>query len=89
LQQDPPYAIKRDEPDEHGRMEEGFIIDLLDELANILGFKYMIYQQNMAAYGTEQANGTWDGMIGDLIERDAINVSDMFCCLISECPQEA
>lgn len=57
-------------------MHEGFIIDLLDELSDLLGFNYTIYEQATRGYGTEDPHtGKWDGMIGDLIERDAVNVS--------------
>lgn len=72
--QDPPYVINLTEPNEQGRMHEGFIVDLLDELSYILGFNYTIYEVADRGYGSETASGKWDGMIGDLIERDA-NVS--------------
>lgn len=67
--------INLTEPNEKGQMHEGFIIDLLDELSLILGFKYTIYEQAQRGYGSEEASGKWNGMIGDLIERDSVNVS--------------
>lgn len=67
--------MRRDEPSENGRMEEGFIIDLLDELSAKLGFNYTIYEQAERKYGSEdKSTGKWDGLIGDLIERDSKNV---------------
>ncbi|XP_052237251.1 glutamate receptor ionotropic, kainate 2-like isoform X4 [Dreissena polymorpha] len=74
---DPPYVIKRNTTGENGRYEEGFIIDLMEELSKSLGFKYEIYEQHKKAYGSEQKDGKWDGMIGDLIERDSVNKADL------------
>ncbi|XP_056333313.1 glutamate receptor ionotropic, delta-1 isoform X1 [Danio aesculapii] len=50
---------------------KGFSIDVLDALAKILGFKYEMYQVADAKYGSPQANGTWNGMIGELIGKRA------------------
>ncbi|XP_053396130.1 glutamate receptor ionotropic, kainate 2-like [Mercenaria mercenaria] len=74
---DPPYVINLTEPNEHGRMHEGFIIDLLDELSAILGFNYTIYEAADRAYGSEVTPGKWNGMIGDLIERDSKKKADI------------
>jgi len=46
---------------------KGFSIDVLDALAKILGFKYEMYQVADGKYGSPQANGSWNGMIGELI----------------------
>ncbi|XP_021323097.2 glutamate receptor ionotropic, delta-1 isoform X1 [Danio rerio] len=50
---------------------KGFSIDVLDALAKILGFKYEMYQVADAKYGSPQANGSWNGMIGELIGKRA------------------
>ncbi|XP_067223880.1 glutamate receptor ionotropic, delta-1 [Chanodichthys erythropterus] len=50
---------------------KGFSIDVLDALAKILGFKYEMYQVADGKYGTPQANGSWNGMIGELIGKRA------------------
>lgn len=46
---------------------KGFSIDVLDALAKILGFKYDIYQVGDGKYGSPLPNGSWNGMIGELI----------------------
>lgn len=46
---------------------KGFSIDVLDALAKILGFKYDIYQVGDGKYGSALPNGSWNGMIGELI----------------------
>lgn len=46
---------------------KGFSIDVLDALAKILGFKYDIFQVGDGKYGSVLPNGSWNGMIGELI----------------------
>lgn len=48
---------------------KGFSIDVLDALAKILGFKYDIYQVADSKYGSQLPNGSWNGMIGELINK--------------------
>ncbi|XP_059374950.1 glutamate receptor ionotropic, delta-1-like isoform X3 [Carassius carassius] len=50
---------------------KGFSIDVLDTLAKILGFKYEMYQVADGKYGSPQANGSWNGLIGELIGKRA------------------
>ncbi|XP_029700154.1 glutamate receptor ionotropic, delta-1 isoform X3 [Takifugu rubripes] len=50
---------------------KGFSIDVLDALAKSLGFKYEIYQVADSKYGSQLPNGSWNGMIGDLINKRA------------------
>ncbi|XP_047459706.1 glutamate receptor ionotropic, delta-1 isoform X1 [Mugil cephalus] len=50
---------------------KGFSIDVLDALAKILGFKYDIYQVGDGKYGSVLPNGSWNGMIGELIGKRA------------------
>ena len=46
---------------------EGYCIDLLNELARNLKFTYEIYLTPDGMYGAETENGTWNGMIGELL----------------------
>ncbi|XP_053279553.1 glutamate receptor ionotropic, kainate 4 [Pleuronectes platessa] len=50
---------------------EGFCVDMLKELADILKFKYRIRLVGDRLYGVPGANGTWTGMVGELISRKA------------------
>ncbi|XP_077406423.1 glutamate receptor ionotropic, delta-1-like isoform X2 [Vanacampus margaritifer] len=50
---------------------KGFSVDVLDALAKLLGFKYEIYQVSDSKYGSRLPNGSWNGMIGDLINKRA------------------
>ncbi|XP_063814885.1 glutamate receptor ionotropic, delta-1 isoform X1 [Pseudophryne corroboree] len=50
---------------------KGFSIDVLDALSQNLGFKYEIYQVPDGKYGHPLANGSWNGMIGELINKRA------------------
>ncbi|ELK30299.1 Glutamate receptor, ionotropic kainate 4 [Myotis davidii] len=50
---------------------EGFCVDMLKELAEILRFNYRIRLVGDGVYGVPEANGTWTGMVGELITRKA------------------
>ncbi|XP_013880617.1 glutamate receptor ionotropic, kainate 4 [Austrofundulus limnaeus] len=68
-----PYVMLRQN---HQELEgndryEGFCVDMLKELADILKFKYRIRLVADGVYGVPGANGTWTGMVGELISRKA------------------
>lgn len=48
---------------------QGFCIDLLNELTEKLHFTYEIYLSPDRKYGAETENGTWNGMIGELVKK--------------------
>ena len=50
-------------------------MDLLDLLKENLGFDYVIYEQATKDYGSKLEDGRWNGMVGDLMERDTEKVS--------------
>ncbi|KAG7277127.1 hypothetical protein CRUP_024955 [Coryphaenoides rupestris] len=54
---------------------KGFSIDVLEALAKILGFKYEIYQVADSKYGSQLPNGSWNGMIGELINKAGNSVA--------------
>ncbi|KAL8590665.1 Glutamate receptor ionotropic, kainate 1 [Nucella lapillus] len=47
---------------------EGFIIDLLNELATMVGFRYRIYLVPDGNYGNADDDGEWNGMVKELID---------------------
>ena len=52
---------------------EGFCIDLLSELSNIVGFKYTIVPVPDGRYGVrDEKDGHWDGIVRELIDRVSI-----------------
>ncbi|XP_063063592.1 glutamate receptor ionotropic, kainate 4 [Engraulis encrasicolus] len=68
-----PYVMLRPN---HQELEgndryEGFCVDMLCELADILKFKYRINLVGDGVYGVSGANGTWTGMVGELMTRKA------------------
>ena len=48
---------------------EGYCVDLLNELARSLMFTYDIYSVPDGLYGAETEKGTWNGMIGELVNK--------------------
>ena len=45
----------------------GYMIDLLNELARQAQFSYEIYIVPDSSYGFRRADGTWDGVINELV----------------------
>uniref|UniRef100_A0A8C1TWW4 Glutamate receptor n=1 Tax=Cyprinus carpio TaxID=7962 RepID=A0A8C1TWW4_CYPCA len=68
-----PYVMLRANHQELEGNEryEGFCVDMLKELAEILKFKYRIRLVGDGVYGVSGTNGTWTGMVGELISRKA------------------
>ena len=48
---------------------EGFCIDILKEVAQRMNFKYEIYKAPDNRYGSELPNGSWDGLVRELVEK--------------------
>lgn len=48
---------------------EGFCVDMLRELADILKFSFKIKLVDDGLYGAPEPNGSWTGMVGELINR--------------------
>jgi len=46
----------------------GYIPDLLQELSYIIHFKYHIQPVHDASFGHRRLDGTWDGIVGQLID---------------------
>uniref|UniRef100_A0A6Q2WV32 Glutamate receptor n=1 Tax=Esox lucius TaxID=8010 RepID=A0A6Q2WV32_ESOLU len=68
-----PYVMLRPNHQEREGNDryEGFCVDMLKELADILKFKYRINLVADGVYGVSGTNGTWTGMVGELISRKA------------------
>ena len=48
---------------------EGFCVDMLHELAGLLKFRFRLKLVEDGLYGAPEANGSWTGMVGELINR--------------------
>uniref|UniRef100_A0A8C2ZLJ9 Glutamate receptor n=1 Tax=Cyclopterus lumpus TaxID=8103 RepID=A0A8C2ZLJ9_CYCLU len=68
-----PYVMRRDNyQDFQGNDQyEGFCVDMLKELADILKFSFKIKLVDDGQYGAPEPNGSWTGMVGELINRKA------------------
>ncbi|XP_054478460.1 glutamate receptor ionotropic, kainate 5 [Anoplopoma fimbria] len=68
-----PYVMRRDNyQDYQGNDQyEGFCVDMLKELADILKFSFKIKLVDDGLYGAPEPNGSWTGMVGELINRKA------------------
>ena len=57
---------------------EGFCIDLLKEMAAIIGFDYQIEVVPDGRYGVKHRNGEWDGIVKQLIDRVSTEMSELY-----------
>ncbi|KAK3781138.1 hypothetical protein RRG08_020080 [Elysia crispata] len=75
IQKEPYVTIKKKpvqgEPLIAGEHLEGFCIDLTKAVAEKLEFDYQIRFVKDGRYGSPMSNGTWDGMVGELIRHEA------------------
>lgn len=46
---------------------QGFAVDLIHEVAKMLGFQYEIHLVADGNFGSKQEDGEWNGMIGELL----------------------
>ncbi len=69
-----PFLMKRkvlegDPPLEGNDRFEGFCADLAQRLANALKLEFAIEVVKDGQYGAETENGSWNGMVGELIRK--------------------
>nr|XP_015192749.1 PREDICTED: probable glutamate receptor [Lepisosteus oculatus] len=60
-----PYTMEK------GTEFEGFCIDLLNEIAKKLDFRYNINLVKDGFYGRQDAEGNWNGMVGEVVRGEA------------------
>ena len=71
IRQENPYVMRKSNyQDFQGNDQyEGFCVDMLRELAEILKFSFRIKLVDDGLYGAPEPNGSWTGMVGELINR--------------------
>ncbi|KAK7886847.1 hypothetical protein WMY93_026468 [Mugilogobius chulae] len=68
-----PYMMRKENyQDYQGNDQyEGFCVDMLREVADMLKFSFKIKLVDDGLYGAPEPNGSWTGMVGELINRKA------------------
>lgn len=75
LQEEPYVMFKKSDTPLFGKDRfEGFCIDLLKKISEILGFEYDIRLVEDSRYGSQDEKGQWNGLVKELID----HVSDSF-----------
>lgn len=54
---------------EDGIKYKGYCIDLIEEIRELIGFEYEIYEAPDKKFGNMDDKGQWNGMIKELIEK--------------------
>nr|QZH55073.1 ionotropic receptor 8a [Achelura yunnanensis] len=69
-----PWTLQKMDPstgqpmvtDDGDPMYEGYCVDLIQKLSEVMEFDYEIVTPKSGTFGRKLPNGTWDGLIGDL-----------------------
>lgn len=75
-----PYVMVKEDQEglEGNDRYEGFIVDLMNKISEVLGFEYDLKEVADRRYGSKNADGSWNGMIGEVVSGDAdIAASDL------------
>ncbi len=62
------------EPASQPRDIAGFIIDLLDQVALMIDFRYEVTPTLDGSYGHRQPSGRWNGVIGQVIDKVSLEI---------------
>ncbi|XP_068626070.1 ionotropic receptor 25a [Battus philenor] len=70
-----PWTMQRHDPengelmidDEGEPLYHGYCIDLIEKLSQIMEFDYEIVTPKTGGFGQKHPNGSWDGLVGDLM----------------------
>ena len=89
MQAEPFVFVKQDENGDE--VLEGLCIDLLNKLSDKMGFHYTIRLVADGQYGGQLEDGSWTGLVGDLVSRVShilfnitIYINKFSCNLLSE-----
>ena len=57
---------------------EGFAVDLMEYIADNLGFEYELYLVPDGKFGSKLSTGEWNGMVGEVLSGVSYSHSHMF-----------
>ena len=60
---------------------EGYCADLIEKIAHIVGFHYALKEVGDKSYGSRLSDGSWNGMIGELIREVGLCRCCLFICV--------
>lgn len=82
VQENPYVMYKKSDKELVGNDRfEGYCLDLLKELSNILGFTYEVRLVADGKYGAQNDKGEWNGMVRELIDHVSESQSHYRGCL--------
>ena len=69
-------SVTYDEKEELNRWE-GIFVDIFVELSNLLNFSYSVTSPSDKQWGGIKSDGTWSGMIGQLVTKE-VDIGNIF-----------
>ena len=67
---------KSEQPLEGNDRYQGFCVDLLEEIAEIVGFRFEIKLVPDGKYGAPDDNKMWNGMVQEIISKVSVCVGE-------------
>ena len=64
------YVELSENEEDEVQFEGGIFVDIFKELSQLLNFSYTLTTPLDVDYGTLKSDGTWSGMIGQLVKKD-------------------
>lgn len=80
--QEAPYIMESVQTGRSGQEFEGFCVDMLNEIAEKVGFQYAIELVPDGKYGAPDKEGNWNGMVRQLMDKVLPTTSASFCFLL-------
>ncbi|CAJ0915840.1 unnamed protein product, partial [Mesorhabditis belari] len=66
-----PFVMHDEEAErrdpKNGKHYKGYCIDLLSKIAETLNFTYILHEVKDKTYGSKDASGQWNGLVGELL----------------------
>ena len=65
-----PFITLTQDENNQTQLDKGIFVDIFKELSNLLNFTFTVTSPLDKQYGGKKSDGTWSGMIGQLVEEE-------------------
>ena len=65
-----PFITLTQDENNQTQLDKGIFVDIFRELSNLLNFTFTVTSPLDKQYGGKKSDGTWSGMIGQLVEEE-------------------
>ena len=65
-----PYVGLTKNQDGETKLQKGIFVDIFEEMSKLLNFSYTVTSPNDSQWGAMNSDGTWSGMVGQLVTKE-------------------